>query len=313
MEISEIRHLLSDSRTWFTFGIAAILLVWSFKMDMTTSNLTLIGGIVTFALGVLLQPWVTSQPVIVRFFFVNATISLLALAAYFMGLWTGRYALELYATAYASDKPSGTVIANIPWSSKYTDVHLIVMNPSRETYRELELFASCDQLITRAGEVTGIALTTIVPREVPKLTMESVNIPTNRRASIPLVLVATQKGYVIRCDVLPRKSHIDVVFAAVTMTAPNQGSNEKGHWRDKDYYIYLSEAGEAGKPSYYFGKEDHTEDIFGDRPAVEEVIVEGHFTAGKSENKVSQTIKTDDPVARSIPEVIKAMQSSSPR
>jgi hypothetical protein len=260
-----------------------------------------------------LQAWVTSQPVIVRFLFAIATISLLALAAYFIGLWTGRNALELYATAYASDKPSGTVIANIPWSSKYTEVHLIVMNPSRETYRELELFASCDQLITRAGEVTGIAPTTIVPREVPRPHMESVNIPTNRRASIPLVLVATRKGYVIRCDVLPRKSHIDVVFAAVTMTAPNQGSNEKGYWRDKDYYIYLSDADEAGKPSYYFGKEDHTEDIFGNRPTVGEVTVEGHFTAGKSENKVSQTIKTDDPVARGIPEVIKAVQSGSPR
>jgi hypothetical protein len=219
---------------------------------------------------------------------------------------TSSYLLELYATAYASDKPSGMVIANIPWSDKYTEVHLIVMNPSSETYRELELFVSCDQLITRAGEATSIAATTIVPREGPRPIMESVNIPTNRRTSVPLVLVATQKGYVIRCDTLPRKSHIDVVFAAVTMTAPNQGSNEKGNWRDKDYYIYLSE---AGKP-FYFGKEDHTEDIFGNRPAVE-VTVEGHFTAGKSENKVSQTIKTDDPISRSIPEIIKAMQSSS--
>lgn len=87
MGFNEIKELLANPYTWIGLGTAALVGVWWWGMTPNTANLTLVFGVVAFALAAFLHPWIGKQPGLVRFMWTLAVFAMTGLAAYYT-LWT---------------------------------------------------------------------------------------------------------------------------------------------------------------------------------------------------------------------------------
>jgi hypothetical protein len=88
MEISDISAWVRNPWAWGALALACFGGVWWYKMTASTSNLTVIGGIFFAAVMVWFFPWVSSQPPTMRFLFTMLAAISIAIAQFYLGLWS---------------------------------------------------------------------------------------------------------------------------------------------------------------------------------------------------------------------------------
>jgi hypothetical protein len=261
-------------------------------MNTMTSNLTLAFGILLLMLSVLLLPWIKAEPWPVRVLWVSGVGSALGLAVYYT-LWIPKSSLGLTATTTAAEREPGALLAGIPWSPNYTEVHVAAANSSRKNYEAVDLVIQPDQPIACVGQETNINnVSILVPYDL-RASLEIADGDMRKRTAMSIVPVASGLGYRVRCDVLPSHSRLDIVLAVVTVN--DKPADQEV---DKLLRIDLSDDKKRVLGSIWYAHHDHSQRIFGRKPTVKNVIITGTFIASGRENSVSSSLAVEDLAAK---------------
>jgi hypothetical protein len=204
--------------------------------------------------------------------------------------------IGLSATASRAKQPIGAVIAGIDWRPSYREVRLSIANVSDATFQNIDLVVRPDQPVAAAGQATDVPGVSIGWHEMPTFSPEAINTNTNERIAIPMVPLASRRGFRVHCNSLPAKSRLEIVFAAVALSKPeefNKDADVLAGVLSADYWACLSH--DDGF-NVWFGKENHTDAVFSDPPEVTSVAVAGEYSVAERIVPVSATLPAFDPV-----------------
>jgi hypothetical protein len=213
---------------------------------------------------------------------VSSTLIVALTAAFVVGaawrIFVARpvFPLSVIATASDADYPVGSIVAGLPWSTKFSQLTIRIGNESRDRdYEHLDI------LIRPNEPIAGIAQKTSVPgvsfADGAGLSLEAVHLVGSDTVTDPTSLLATSYGYRVRCDRLPKGRHLEIIAVIA------QPSGAKG------YAVPF-----ASGMSYWFrGTRDGVrsmDDYYAGRRMATDVFVEGDYVIGDRVTKVSRHV-----------------------
>jgi hypothetical protein len=206
----------------------------------------------------------------------------------------------LNVSAFMTDAeyPAGTVIAGIQWKPQFTEVQLSIYNGSGDGYDDLNIIVRPTSAIAAIAQSTNIPGVSWQDRLefVPRLM--AVDLNKKQSTAMPLDLLATDAGYIIRCPHLPATTAIKFVLAAadVRWDPPIQCSSlipQEERLKNKDCIlkIKMGDKTRLGDFSTYW--EGHADgNVYTERPtSEEEIAVEGTYISGHRVRRISQRIR----------------------
>jgi hypothetical protein len=122
----------------------------------------------------------------------------------------------LLASAEMTDGtyPAGTKIAEILWRPEYTEVDVYIRNPSDRPYDDLDVVMRTNSPIAAiAQKGNACPGASFEDRNDYSNHLLDVNGKTGERTALPVVVLATDAGYRMRCAHLPANTTITVVIA----------------------------------------------------------------------------------------------------
>jgi hypothetical protein len=212
---------------------------------------------------------------------------------------------SLMAMAYDASYPAKTEIGGILWNSKYYDVRVIVSNHTDDDYLDVDLTTRTNGAIAKVGEVTRSGCRLMFADPVDEdLHLESVNQRDGTRTANPLTLIAFEGKRRIRCNILERRSRIELVMAAVSIdmnslrALPNHGTLEE------NYVLRVPMADNSVAWYAHKRPDEKTAILFGRRtPVVTQVQVSGSYRVGDKTFPVSQILEVNDLVKEGIKKI----------
>lgn len=125
--------------------------------------------------------------------------------------------------ANIDDYPPDAQLAEIKWNPSYTDIRVAINNPTNRDYNNLEINITTDMKIAAISQITKLPNVLFMPVDIPvvDLSIKVTNQTTGKTKTYPLPLTAMPNikvfspQYSVRCAILPSRSHIDLILAAV--------------------------------------------------------------------------------------------------
>ncbi len=250
-------------------------------MNPGTVNLVLGLSIAAITVGIFLNPAVARQAMGIRLV-ATTLISAFLTWFFFYVLWPF-VPLGLFVTTSSARQPDGVVIGGIPWSDKYREVHVRIANNSDMDIQAIDLVIRPDQPVAAVGEVTSLDGVSFAPYSQPSVNPQWVE-ATGERMAIPVVPLAASRGYRLRCNVLPKRSHLEMVMAAVTVNESGDGSGA-----DMVFRINFRDG-----QSVWLAHNGHSNAVFGPKPTVVKISVTGQYTVADRQHNVSRTLSAAD-------------------
>jgi hypothetical protein len=198
--------------------------------------------------------------------------------------------LEITSMFLDSPYPSGTNIAGFSWRSEFSQLDIMITNPSKTTtYEELNIILKPDQPVAAIVQSSGCPNIIIEANHNPTLHQKLQESATGKQMANPLVLVATNGGYRIRCGSLsPERSiKITMAVAGIKWNPKPPISNDSGIF-DSDYALKVSISDGS---SLWYGHQNG--DVYETSTPVKILNVNGTFIAGVK----NQNILLDIPVS----------------
>ena len=216
-----------------------------------------------------------------RVYPLSSTLIVSLAAAVLIGgawrLFIARPLFPLSVSAFTSDAdhPPGSIIAGIPWSTKFSQLTVRIENPSGRDYERLDLLIRPDE------PVAGIEQRTSVPgvsfAEAQGLTTEAVHEVGTGRVTDPMTLLATAQGYRVYCDRLQKRRHLEIVAVIARPTG------------QKGYAVSFA----SGRSIWFRGSMDGASslgDYFAERRTATDLFIEGTYAVGDRVNEVSRHV-----------------------
>jgi hypothetical protein len=200
--------------------------------------------------------------------------------------------LDISAFSNSAEYPIGTTIAGISWRPEFSELLVSVRNPSEKNYDDVNL------LIRPAFPIAAIAQQTSVPNvsfeDKNGFTMRLMEVTNANVTGVPLILLATDAGYRMRCSHLAAGEIIKVEIALVDIKwnpAPPESysgrTTQEEKLKDRNYIV---RAKFDDFSSYWLGHANG--DDYAPRPTSSEwVKVEGQYTASERTRWVSQKLQ----------------------
>jgi hypothetical protein len=117
----------------------------------------------------------------------------------------------------AAKYPPGTVLGDIQWSDNFYELRVSLENESVYDYEDLSVILKPDKLVAKIGQISGPSRATFEdPQELTE-NLVDIELPSLLQKANPLVLIALDTGYRVRCDRLPSQSRIELIMALVDM------------------------------------------------------------------------------------------------
>ena len=191
--------------------------------------------------------------------------------------------LDVMAFTINGTHPPGTTIAGIAWKAQFTELQVWLVNPTERNYDDLNVVIRPGSPIAAIAQLTAI----------PNVSFEDSHAATGRLISnatvIPLILLATDTGYRMRCPRLPAKTEIKVVIALADVKWNPLPPEDKQQASDKNYVLRVKREDDCS--TYWFGHAG-VDDDYTPRPTSSETIkIEGEYVAAQRTRSVSQKIK----------------------
>jgi hypothetical protein len=279
-------------------------------MNPSLANLTIIGGILSLMVATAMSLWSKDRSpahVAMGVILAGATLSI---ASYHL-LWTPKMELKIEASTTKANFPANTKLAGIDWTNNYAMVRVVIVNQTNKNYEGLDLNILPNSPVVAAGQESSVEGVSFSPTAAPMFDMELVNSTTRERTVVPLVLVATNAGYRVRCDKLPSKHRLVLVFAGVEMSAPTHNPGVLQEVLSLNYWCRIKN--DKNGTSAWFGHSNHAGVIFSaSRPVVSLVDVRGRFTAMGRVNEVKQAITVRDSVGDALKLIMPQAGSPNP-
>jgi hypothetical protein len=214
----------------------------------------------------------------------------------------------LYATASKAEYPPGTTLGQIPWSRRFTDLRVSLLNSGPTEWTDIDLIVTPDAAIAAMGQITSVPniVTSPVASTNQTFQIELVNRATGKRTANPLVLIASEAGYRVQCPKLAARQRIELVIALAGIPdydsgPPTTPRSDFGVF-DRDYAVRLKQA--AGSNWYGHGSDANgrIEEVYSqNRPIPKVVRVEGKYQTAGLERVLSQQPKIHDLIGEAIP------------
>jgi hypothetical protein len=181
--------------------------------------------------------------------------------------------INFWATCFGGEYPSGAMVAGIPWSKKYVELRIYINNPTRFDYEEVNLVIRPDKPVVAVAQAGEYPKVTFRDAYGSNTHLEDLTLATGERKVIPLMLIATDSGYRVRCEKLPAHTNIQMVMAIASVYEPAKGSIVNR----EDPRFFLKEGYEGGT-SYWYGHEIW-DGLYAERPSVTNVHIDGEYRA----------------------------------
>jgi hypothetical protein len=166
-----------------------------------------------------------------------------------------------------------TVVGGITFRPEFLEIDLHLQNSTDYQYNDLNLLIKSDAPIAQIAQLTnvpGVSFSVYHDAEV-KIGINSKGISS----SIPISLLATNAGYIFRCEKLPPHSTITIVMAIAEMkwppVIPNTIKSLDKMASYKNYVVRMS----SDFSYYWFGHSDG--DVYIDNPSVNAIKITGTF------------------------------------
>jgi hypothetical protein len=196
--------------------------------------------------------------------------------------------LGVSSVAVAAEYPAGTSIGGIKWRPEFTETQVRIANPSARTYSDIDLVVTVDfpvAAISQLSTVPDVSFENALAMSITQMVIDESN--GNRRAN-PLVLLATDAGYRIRCGRLLPKSTLHLVLAVADVRWNPEAWKPRpdGGIFEKDYVLRLKMSG--GK-TFWYGHNDAA-NAYTPRPTPQKITVTGEYTAAQRRRVVDMSL-----------------------
>ena len=208
MHIPDLRPIIRWVRA---AGIAAEVFGWAALMvaDYFWTGVTLIYlGFLLLILDLWFDPEL-SKKIISKF---AVSFALLVAATFFTrAVVLADAPLEVTAIPTNADYPPDTKIAGINFRPEFTELQVIINNPTGRNYTDLNVVIRPSEPVAFITQSTNVPNVTFEDKNGFSVRMMAAT--SSAAKAIPLSLLATDAGYRVRCPSLPAHSHITVEMA----------------------------------------------------------------------------------------------------
>ena len=166
---------------------------------------------------------------------------------------------------------TGTDRYGIKWRKEFTELQVIIANPSDRKYDDLNLLIKPTKAVTVIKQISSVPNVSFVDKYKSSTWIADYNPTTGKATRIPAVLVATDAGYTIQCPHLPTRSEIKILFVLANIKNPGLVTI-----RFEDF------------STYWVGNPDS--DVYAPRPMPRFVIVEGEYNAALRTRSISKKV-----------------------
>jgi hypothetical protein len=111
--------------------------------------------------------------------------------------------------------PPGTTIAGIVWKSAYTEMRVSIGNPTEHAYDDLNIVVRPADAVAEIGQDTNVSGVTFEDKNGATIRLLDINTKTGEKNAVPMILIATNAGYRLRCPHLAAHQVLRVVMALV--------------------------------------------------------------------------------------------------
>jgi hypothetical protein len=191
--------------------------------------------------------------------------------------------LQIQATFSNARYADGVVIGGIKWRPDYAEMTVEITNPTTKNYDDIAILLRPDfpiAAIAQSSNLSGVSFEDKLSSTV-RLQLGG--------EGIPKALVATDVGYRIRCERLPRKTTLKIEIALVDIKwnpDPKKSAVEGLLAKNELLRIYYMDHG------YYWFGHPQFEDVFAPRPRASQTVkAEGDYTAVLRRRHIGLAIK----------------------
>ena len=154
--------------------------------------------------------------------------------------------------------PPGTVLSGIHWNNRFTELRVFFYNNSSVDYHDLDFELIPDEPIAAIAQVTNLPDVSFFGPAIS--IQQQLNIgATGQQIGNPLVLIATNGGYRIRCKTLPRALNLEILLgtARIVDFPPPTGkasSKPDGGIFEENYSLRVAMKNEKIEWSNWYGR-----------------------------------------------------------
>lgn len=214
---------------------------------------------------------------------------LIAVIAFSWGIVFVEGPLPVSAFVTDGEYPTGTVIAGISWKPQFTELTVDIDNPKDRAYKDLNLVIRPTEAVAAIAQTTSVSDVSFEDKNGLSAQILDLDPRTGSSKAIPLVLLATDAGYRLRCGRLPAHTHLKIVMALTDLkwnppTVP-PGTPIEQAVRDKDYLLRIKFDDFS---TYWLGYRDG--EVYAPRRSVDWLKIEGEYTVGHRRRTISQRV-----------------------
>lgn len=296
---------------FFGLGVALVLVVIGARLNAQGEHWILLTAWFLFVISLFRTAPISKQDLLPRSLFTLAVASIVGLGLCWLAGWRpviAQNSLRPFVIINDSEYPSGTNLGNIPWSPRFSDLRVIIPNESDSDYRDIDLVLRPDAPVAAIGQITNLPDVTFSPVAEPSFTQQLVIGATGQRITNPLVLVASDSGYRMRCGLLPHKRKLEIILAvAEIVDFPKPGSKRTVKpdfgMSDRGYVLRIGMTNNESKvetANWYGHGTDaggRIEDVYKkNRPVPKTVWIEGRYMADGEDLTIAQKVDATDVV-----------------
>jgi hypothetical protein len=197
----------------------------------------------------------------------------------------------------------GTAIGGIPWSSRFSDSRLMIVNQAPFDYTDIDLSVRPDRPIAAIGQVTKLPDVFFTATIDPAMRQEVADRATGQRLVNPLMLIATNGGYRVRCKTLPKNSRLEMVIATAGVIDTRLARKPGGGLFDRDYVLRFKNDASGIAHWYGHGHDENgfIEDVYTpNRRMPKAVQINGDYCARQRQRTVSVRLEPRDFIQEAI-------------
>ncbi len=162
---------------------------------------------------------ITKGPAIL---FIIGLVAIIASVVWWLNIVKAK-PIKYWFRANIDNYPPNVHVEGIAWNTAFTDIRVGINNPTHKDYHNLEFTISTDMQIANISQITKLPNVSFRPWQPPgDIHLLIRNGKTGEvKTSIPLSSWPNKQvhssKYYVSCIMLPRRSHIDIILAAVTL------------------------------------------------------------------------------------------------
>jgi len=262
------------------FGWGSILFAGWFWIGVSFVYL----GFFVVALDLWFEPEVS-----LRLRVIGIAIAVIMTAAFSWGIVFVPAPLPIYALMTDGEYPAGTIISGIPWKPQFTELQVEIKNPTDRAYEDVSLVIRPTEAIAAIVQKSAIPEVTFEDSNSMAMFLLDKELSTGKSRAVPVVLIATDAGYRMRCSRLPANSTIQVEIALTDIKwdpKPKLDIPLDQQLADPNYLLKIKNDDFS---SYWYGFRDG--DVYATRPTSSEWLkIDGTYVAAQHKRNISQKI-----------------------